>query len=358
MQKITDQFPNLYSKILPEFFKQEVPDESLATCANCAMLAPTEYPPLPGTQYYLADVKCCTYFPKLPSYLVGGLLDDSDPAMEEGRRRIRKVIEAQIGVTPQGIAPPKKYSLLLKHGEPGFGKNRLLTCPYLDKQAGTCTVWLFRDAVCSTYFCKTAAGQEGKKFWNVIKMYLLHLQDSLVWHCIHTMGMQIERLWEYLNQYATESLSAEDLDDLQVPGEIYSTIWGNWLGREEEFYKECYRLVQGLDPGQLQSLAGINQKIYLALLKNCLHDVLSPELPPVLKRNPEMKAIPLPNGKYGIVTVSGSFTIEAALYEVLGFFDGAATTQQIAEHVKRQYNDTLDNTLLIPLYHHRMLIPA
>jgi Fe-S-cluster containining protein len=358
MQKIVQQLPQLYEQILPEFFREEIPDESLATCENCAMAAPAGQTPLPGVQYYLSDTKCCTYFPKLPSYLVGGLLGDSDTALDEGRRRIRERIAGRIGVTPQGVAPPKKYALLLKHGEPGFGKNRLLVCPYYRKDAGTCTIWKFRDAVCSTYFCKTAAGQEGKKLWNIVKLYLLQSQDALVWYCIHQLKLPIERLWEFLNEFATDSLSAADLDDQPVPGEVYSTLWGDWVGREEEYYKECYRLVGELTPERFESTVGVNQKIYMELLKGCLRNVISPDLPPVLKRNPEMKSFKLPDGRYAVTTVAGFYTIEAALYEALNLFDGVATTRQIAARVEAQYNDTLDESLLIPLYQFRMLVPA
>src|SRR3954454_5365908 len=104
--------PVLYRPLLPAFFDTEAPAEEKATCGSCAMCPP------PGAEgdgaYFRPDVKCCTYHPRLPNYLVGALLADDDPALAEGRRRVEGVRGVGGGMRgpnrlpPLGGAPPRE----------------------------------------------------------------------------------------------------------------------------------------------------------------------------------------------------------------------------------------------------------
>ena len=38
------------------------------------------------------DTKFCTYYPRLPNFLVGGLLSDDTPAMATGRLRVEALL--------------------------------------------------------------------------------------------------------------------------------------------------------------------------------------------------------------------------------------------------------------------------
>src|SRR6185295_2757976 len=117
----------LYRNLLPEFFEENIPVETRATCSDCAMCLKPGQQAIPGMDYFKPNAKCCSYFPKLPNYLVGGLLSDDNPAMDEGRRRIRQRIQNRIGVTPYAIDSSKKYNVLLKFGGvKSFGRNASL----------------------------------------------------------------------------------------------------------------------------------------------------------------------------------------------------------------------------------------
>ena len=356
---IWEDLPDIYRLFFPSFFSEQFPAEALATCRDCAMCAKADEPRLPNVQYFQPSAKCCTFYPKLPNYLVGGLLQDQNTSMEEGRRRIRERIASKISVTPHGISPPKKFSSLLKlGGDKSFGKNRSLLCPYYLKEEGNCSIWKFREAVCSTYFCKSVAGPEGKKFWNTLKMYLLHVQDCLIWYCFHEMDIDTEKMWDYLNAYNTDPLDPEDVDELPLPEEIYQGLWGAWLGKEEEFFLESHQLVQDLSQDEFVRITGITQQIMQDLLKKRRQIVVSPELPIVLKQNPEMKMQKLNEEESVVLTMAGFFRIRNALYEVMQLFDGIKTTEEIARIVEEQYNDTLRADLLLPMYHNRMLLPT
>ncbi len=112
------------------------PEEPKATCSNCAMCPPPD--PVPGVTYFRTDLKCCTYQPQLPNYLVGAILADGDPAMDEGRRRIRAHIATRVGVTARWLAPSGKRTALLRASRASsFGRTTTLRCPYyLPEQGG------------------------------------------------------------------------------------------------------------------------------------------------------------------------------------------------------------------------------
>ncbi|MCI0612566.1 hypothetical protein L0244_06210, partial [bacterium] len=142
LQPIYQDLPDLYRKILPEFFEELIPIETYATCNDCAMCLKPGEAAVSGVAYFKPNVKCCSYFPRLPNYLVGGLLSDNNPAMDEGRKRIREKIRNRIGITPQAVDVPKKYNVLLKSGGiKSFGKNSSLICPYFVAEGGLCSIW-------------------------------------------------------------------------------------------------------------------------------------------------------------------------------------------------------------------------
>src|SRR4051812_30061729 len=105
--------PPILEPLLPETFDRPAIDEPRATCSSCAMCEEAKNLPAP-TGHFRADAKCCTFHPALPNYLLGGLLSDPDPSLEEGRRRVREKIAGRIGVTPQWLSPPRKLRVFLE----------------------------------------------------------------------------------------------------------------------------------------------------------------------------------------------------------------------------------------------------
>lgn len=358
-KRIVDDLPEIYDRLFPDFFQQPIPQETLATCNDCAMCARPGQPQFPGQEFFRPDVKCCTYHPKLANFLVGGLLLDTNPAMEKGRRVVREKIKNRIGVSPSSILPSKKYALLHKFGgERGFGKNLTLICPYYVLESGLCGIWKFRDAVCSTYFCKTAAGQEGKRFWNVLRGYLVQAQDSLTWYALLNLGFEVDAIWDYLTTYTSDALEPQDLDELPTPEDVYRKIWVNWIGREEELYKKTYEIVSSLSREEYERISGMNQKVFQQWLKARYMDVVSPPIGTMLRPNPDLKAQQAADGMYVIKTEAGFFTIQPALYEVLGMFDGKRTVDEVKSMVLEKWDAPLEDELLISMYQNRMLLPV
>lgn len=358
-QHIYDDLPELYQRLFPDFFQQPIPRETLATCNDCAMCVRPDQPQIPGQEYFQPDIKCCSFHPKLPNYLVGGLLTDTNPAMDHGRAVVREKIQKRIGISPSSILPPKKYAMVHKlGGERSFGKNYTLLCPYYVRESGLCGIWKFRDGVCSTYFCKTAAGQEGKKFWNVLRGYLMQSQDALTWYALLNLGFEVEIIWDLLTNYASDSLDAADIDDLPPRDDLYERIWGPWVGKEEEFYKKSYEIVSSLSQDDYDRIGGMNQKVFLAWLKKRYQEVVAPAMPALLRSNPEMKSFQGADGKYIVKTEAGFFTIEPALHEVIGMFDGRRSVDEVRTMVREKWNTEFGDDFLIPMFQNRMLVGA
>jgi Fe-S-cluster containining protein len=358
-QPIHHDLPDLYRKILPEFFEELLPIETFATCNDCAMCLKADQDPLPGTDYFKPNVKCCSYYPKLPNYLVGGLLADNNPGMDEGRKRIRERIRKRLGITPQAADVLKKYSVLIKSGGlKSFGKNISLICPYFASDGGLCSIWKFRDSMCSTYFCKSIAGKQGLKFWNVLHNYLNQVQDILSWYALDALNCDVRAIWEYVNSRQNDELGPEDLDEIPPDDETYRHLWGEWFNREEEFYRECYRVVESLSKEEFERHAGIMHKIYLKRLQDARNNVVNPRIPAILRKNPELKAFETADGKVNVQTNVGFYSLQKTLFEILSWFDGVKTTAEIQKMVYEKYGADLNDDYIHPMFFNQIIIPA
>jgi Fe-S-cluster containining protein len=291
--------------------------------------------------------------------LVGGILSDPDPGLDEGRRRIRERIEKRVAVTPQALYFPKRYRLMHKYGMPqSFGRSSTMLCPYYVKENGLCSIWKFRDAMCSTYFCKTVAGNEGQKFWKVLRTYINHAEGSLCLYPLYKMNWDIESTWDYYNDLESATLQPEDLDETAPSEESYQKMWRDWVGREEEFYRESYRIVSELTRDEFNRIAGITGNVILSWLKEKYNDVMNPKIPPVLFKYPQLLAIPMTDGEsYSVRTDVGFFTIMTALREILNYFDGVRTTEEIKKIVLEEYQDELSDELIQSMYFNHLVLP-
>src|SRR5437667_11568645 len=128
---VREQLPEIYRPLLPDFFDAQGVVETKATCDRCVMIPPAGAQSTGGVDYFNPVTKCCTYQPKLPNYLVGGILGDETPEMAEGRRRVAAKVATKIGVTPRWLAPPKKYTVLLAETRATcFGRSATMRCPF------------------------------------------------------------------------------------------------------------------------------------------------------------------------------------------------------------------------------------
>ena len=353
--RIFDALPEIYKNFLPKFFENPIPEETAATCYDCAMWKKPGVDQ-PDESYYLRETKCCTYRPNLPNYLVGALLSDTDLSLESGRTQIRKTIKSRIGVIPHGIRRPEKLTLLINKSPDAFGRSRSLLCPYYDQKEGKCTIWPFQDASCNTWFCKFAAGEDGRAFWLSLKIYLKNVENTLVRYALHKMGWSPEKI--NLEEPSDGLLKARDVDDQPLDQESYQDVWGDWVDREEAFYKETFRLVCNLTPGAFEKIGGISLRILLEEVKTRRRNLLKPKLPDPLKRNPKLEVEKMEDGFYRLVGYEPRDPLEVSkrVYDLLDFFDGRKTNKEVFRLVKKQMEAEPTEDLLTSLYQFRILV--
>ena len=120
--------PPLYDAWMSELLSGPIPSETEATCDDCAMCTPGATSA--SELSFDPRVKCCTYLPVLPNFLVGRILGDRDEAARKGRKTVEARMREKIAVTPLGIGAPSPhralYQLAAKHS--GFGRTPSLRC--------------------------------------------------------------------------------------------------------------------------------------------------------------------------------------------------------------------------------------
>jgi Fe-S-cluster containining protein len=362
MAAILDSLPLLYRDLLPSFFRAEAPTETKATCANCAMsraAVPTAVDSVDGVNHlFRADTKCCTYHPRLPNYLVGALLSDDSPAMAEGRRRVEQRIDSRIGVNPQWLKPPAKFNHLYKNAHQFFGRASSLRCPYYALDTGGCTIWAYRESVCSTFFCKYVAGADGRRFWMSLKTYLTLTEFQLSRHALLQLMPEFLLDGRDKAEVTPGPLSVEDLDDVAPPQKAYAALWKGYTGMEHDFYRACYDAVRAVSKDDLDRMLGLDGTIELKVLQKLHGQATAPVLPRVLRFNPDATVKWLPDGSVALGAYSefDAVALPGEAYSLLVEFTGQKPVEAVRQHLRDHRRADLDPDILLELHRHRILI--
>ena len=276
--------------------------------------------------------KCCTYTPGLANYLVGAILLDDHPESAEGRALFERSAPLQ-SVGPLGIGPTDLYRLLYTFKP--FGKIETLVCPYfIAKDGGLCGIWQHRNATCSTWFCTFERGQTGYNFWEKMRVFLREVEKELALWCIGQ-----------LNLVAPE-----------IPSGLQESIWGNWSGREREFYQECYGLVSKLHVDEVLDIAGSKAAGLFQELKNATMEMKAPIIPQNLILF-QCRTWSLGNGYTRVWSYSKYDPLELSdeMFSALSAFDGRPTALVVAE-IQTQTGLHMSEVLLQKLVDTRILI--
>lgn len=362
MASILSTLPALYQDLLPAFFQKEAPTETKATCSNCAMSrasAQAAVESVDGVEHlFRPDTKCCTYYPRLPNYLIGALLSDDAPEMAEGRRRIEQKIDSRIGVTPQWVKPPAKFNHLYKNAHQFFGRASSLRCPYYALESGGCTIWAYRESVCSTFFCKYVAGQDGRRFWMSLKTYLTLAEYQLSRHALLQLMPEFLMDGRDKPELATAPLSVEDLDDAAPPAKAYAALWKEHAGKERDFYRACFDVVRAVPRDGLERLLGLDGTIELKVLEKLHTQANAPTLPRVLRFNPEATVKWLPDGSValGYYSEYEAVALPGEAYALLVEFTGQKPVEAVRQHLRDHKQADLDPDILLELHRHRILV--
>ena len=186
------QLPEIYQNFLPAIFGKDLHLEVYADCSNCNMCQPNT---LVDDQRFLSQkLNRCTFKPIVPNYLIGGIIND--PTMKS---KISDFVSNKSSkIQPLGYFPSQQelayYESILPHN---FGIDEHAACELLDQ--GNCSIWKYRNSICSTYFCHYFKSKYGKLFWEDVRDFLQLIETSLSEYCCYELGISNH----YIKNYTT-----------------------------------------------------------------------------------------------------------------------------------------------------------
>lgn len=245
------QLPQIYHHLLPrELLSAEVV-ETLATCGDCAMTKDKQGRKKPT---YQPDLKCCTYEPFMPNYLVGAILKQNDV----GSEIIREKIRTRNYSLPIGMTASLGYQVTFNHRNPeDFGNKRDWLCSYYNVENNNCNIWRNRGATCTTFFCKSDSGKKGMQFWTRLNDYLNYTEMALMEEALVRLDFsprQVSDLLDYLNRH--EATPAE-MKAKVLPEKLARKIWNGYFDEQESFFIKCFEIIQSFDKAGYREAIGI-----------------------------------------------------------------------------------------------------
>jgi hypothetical protein len=363
---LRDLLPEVCRAWLPDFFDRPATPETRSTCLDCAMCGEKgarEVASRRTLDVFRPDVKCCTWHPDLPNYLVGAALRDTAPSMESGRTRLRAKIAARAGVSPLGISPPPRYTVLYNFltqpdvdGSPsGFAASEELVCPYLERRDATCTLWPYRERVCATWFCKMDARAGGYAAWQALKDYLGHVEVEISRYAATTVvGAPVVITRPAPHAPLSRAALAGERSDVD-----YAAEWGPYVGREEEFYLACAGVVGDLTGDVAAGILGRGEGPELLRRAEQLHEAATrPRLAPRLVLRRDKPAVVVADG-VRVLTYHrfDPVIISTELYALLELFSADESTASNVERIRRERGVDLPDSVVLQMQVYGVMIP-
>lgn len=248
--KLKYQLPGFYENIIPGKILNMNLNETKATCDNCAMSRPQNKKKI----HYYPDLKCCTFHPFLPNYLVGAIL--SDESLKLGAEVLRDKIKRREYALPIGMVAPIRYQMDFKERkENEFGQREDWLCPYFNRESKNCNVWRYRGVVCTTFFCQSSFGKKGLQFWAQASDYLSYVEMALAEEALAYLDFSPRQVSEQLDYLNRESSTQAERKSWVLPNKKFKDLW-NAYEDIEEFYKKSYAIAKNLDKKAFSELIG------------------------------------------------------------------------------------------------------
>ena len=335
--------PPLYARWIEQLLQATIPDETEATCLDCAMCTTKSMERTESDHLFHGKTKCCTYFPAVPNFLTGKILQDQDPSFSAGRLRFLGQLFMFTVITPLGVRPPPAESARYGPFQKDFGQNPDLRCPYFIEEGGLCGIWKYRNANCSTWFCKHVRGRTGLHFWRALKDLLHKVEEKLTVWCIHQLTAGDDDFRQLFQ------LQDSDLETFQKQQSFYYDIskseneslqrqvWGKWFGAERSYFEECSRIVDALNWNEVSEIGGPEVSRAAGHLTDCFEKLTGSMVPNCLKAV-DIHSVYLSSGKVRAWGYSSYDPIDLPrpIFDALNVFDGSPTVTVLKRlHLER-----------------------
>lgn len=175
---------------------------------------------------YAANLKCCTFIPWVPNYVLGLLLEKSK-IDTQGLSKDSRLLLLPVGLVPH----PDFREEYLKNKAKGFGVRRDWLCPFFETKSASCSIWEFRPSVCVGHWCEEIDLGDTKSQWETLEEKLFQVETVLSQSCLIEKG------------YTPKEIN-HNLEPLQGLRKKSLDLWAHHGDRVDAFYKECYEYVQ------------------------------------------------------------------------------------------------------------------
>lgn len=228
-------------------------------------------PDLRRQNHYQSHLKCCTFTPFIPNYLVGAILQNQLP----GASVIRQRMEKRLGILPVGMVAPyhfqKEYlsAMKLKGTIQGFGQREDWLCPFYQTETNDCGIWQFRNSTCSTFFCQSVEQKKGMQFWSSMKNYLFLIETALLEEVLVLKDFSPRQISELLTWITMDQEYQGPKQDM-IPLAISRKLWNGYFAEQEKFFMDCYQLVQKMNRPDLKQMLAHS----ISVAENHLHGLI------------------------------------------------------------------------------------
>jgi Fe-S-cluster containining protein len=260
--KLQYLLPQLYSQILPLELLDLSIEEKKATCDECAMVAGRHR----GKLTYAENLKCCTYYPFMPNYLIGAALQD-DSLETSLQRDLREIIIRRKYSLPIGFLAPVRYQLAFNKRKPSeFGQRADWLCPYYNQISNNCRIWKFRSAVCTTFYCKSSYGSGpnsvGLRFWHELSEYLTYVEMALLEEALIRLDFSPRQISDQLDFLNRKTGTVAESKAWVLPEKKARFLWNGYFDEQELFFKKTLEIVRKFDRRDFnEALGDLGQKI-------------------------------------------------------------------------------------------------
>lgn len=355
---IASHLPPLYSRWIAEFLSAPIPEEPMATCADCAMVTSHDSTPSSKSHSFNPLTKCCTYVPELPNFLVGRTLNETISATVPSREALRSQLDS-FHCTPRKLAIPADHKLLMGHARGAWGQSERLRCPYFRSDStASCGIWRHRNAICSTWFCKHSRGVVGHRFWLALRELLFSVERALSLWCLVESDLEQSQLALCLEPGIESSgpvqLGVSELDGI-VDEATRVRQWGKWLGREAELFRRCGELVSNLSWSEIRSICGPELKVRQGQVEAASEELSSAALPErAVLGTFELDSLDDENVRVVTYSPHDPLELPRPLLEVLPLFNGRPLAEAVLK-ADSELGIQIDHDLLQLLFDFEIL---
>lgn len=349
----TESLPTLYAGWVECMLGAGIPAETDATCHDCAMCAKEGDDPS-EQRFYNPETQCCTFFPAMPNYLVGGVLLDRALRYSPLRSMVKGEGSVPAIVSPLGVFPSDHYRALYTNNTGAFGQDADMRCPYhvsATKDHGPmCGVWRHRQSTCATWFCKYVRGATGHAFWSRLHVLLGRAEESLRWWC--AMELDVGDAAMDFMTHARVGAPASDgqtrnkrLDRDLGPRE-FALMWGKWAKRKTRFYQEAARLVQALSWDDVLAICGPDVAVQTRLVQAAYARLIDKGLPQRLTVG-DFRVVALDAVKATLIcgVPPSPMEIPRVLLDLMPYFDGRPVPR-VLEAIQQDHGITVQEGLV------------